>query len=64
MITVSLLWLSAISVSIIVWFLIAMAVSLFFMWGDDRAFIVGPLVATLALAIFWLTYSGVIQFVE
>lgn len=63
MITVSLFWLSAIGASIIAWFLIGFSVSVFFMWGDDRAFVVGSLVATSVLAFFWLTYFGVIKLV-
>ena len=51
----------AIAISIVVWFFLCVAVAML-MFGDDRAFFVGPVIATFVVALFWLVATGVIRF--
>lgn len=60
--TVSLTILGAIVGTIVVWFLLCILVALV-MFGDDEAFVIGPIAATLLLLGFWLVKLGVITFV-
>lgn len=62
MIVIYFFWIGSIALSVIAWFLICLATMLF-MFGDDHAFIVGPFLATVLVALFWLIQAGVIRFV-
>ena len=62
MIVLSFFWIGAIALSIVAWVLICVATMLF-MFGDDSASIVGPVLATVLVALFWLIQTGVIRFV-
>ena len=62
MIVLSFFWIGAIALSVIAWFLICLATMLF-MFGDDKALIVGPFLATVLVVLFWLIQTGVIRFV-
>lgn len=63
MILISLTLVAAILGSILVWFMICIAVAAL-MFGDDRAFIIGPVVAASIVLFYWITYLGIVRFVE
>ena len=48
--------------TIVVWFLLCLIIALV-MFGDDEAFVIGPIVASLLLLGFWLIKMGVITLV-
>ena len=52
---------TAVMYSIVGWFAISAIIALM-MFGDDRAFKIGPIIATIAVIGFWLLYSGVVRF--
>ena len=60
--TISIMLIGSILATVLSWVLIAVAIGIV-MFGDDRAFVVGPLVATVAVSIFWAWQLGVIVFV-
>lgn len=59
---VSLTILGYITASIVVWFLLCLMIALV-MFGDDEAFVIGPIAASLLLLGFWLIKLGVITLV-
>lgn len=63
MISISLFLITSILASIAFWILICIGVAIL-MFGDDRAFVVGPVIATVSVLLWWLTFAGVIRFVE
>ena len=56
---ISAFWLAITAISILAWLLVS-AATMVLMFGDDRAFWIGPLVATIAVAIFWCYWFGLI----
>jgi len=48
--------------TIVVWFILCLIIALV-MFGDDEAFVIGPIVASLLLLGFWLIKMGVITLV-
>ena len=61
MIEIPLYFITAVAVSFIVWFLICIFVCLI-MFGDDKAFTIGPILASISILICWLCASGIIKF--
>ncbi len=49
--------------TIVVWFLLCLIIALV-MLGDDEAFVIGPIAASLLLLGFWLIKMGVITLVQ
>lgn len=63
MITVSLSIVAAIAISFIVWLFICAVVAMI-MFGDDNAFVVGPVLATTIVFLYWVISLGAIRFIE
>lgn len=54
-------WLiAAMATTVIGWFMFCGLVAVL-MFGDDRAFVVGPVVATILCTLIWLVATGFIQ---
>jgi uncharacterized membrane protein YjjP (DUF1212 family) len=61
--TISAFLICAVVLSVIAWSLTCATV-LMLMFGDDRAFWVGPFLATVMVTSFWLHWFGMIEFVK
>lgn len=46
--------------SAVVWAVISLAVALL-MFGDDRAFVVGPVVSAVLVGLFWMFWFGLLR---
>jgi hypothetical protein len=62
MITISITSILFIFLSIIVWACLSGFI-ITLMWGNDWAFIVGPVVSFIIIICLWLWYLGMIRFV-
>jgi hypothetical protein len=56
---ISAFWLAITAISILAWLLVSVA-TIVLMFGDDRAFWIGPSVATITVATFWCYWFGLI----
>lgn len=62
MITIPLFLVAAISCSLLAWFLLTLFIAVVFMLGDDKAFVIAPIISAFCVLFFWLVYSGVVVF--
>ena len=62
MITISLFLVAGIACSLLAWFLLTGFIAVVFMWGDDKAFFIAPIISAFFVLLYWLVYSSIIVF--